>query len=531
MLDHARPAGRLFRGMALALAGVTLVACSNSSTSSTSNATLVVDDTFVLQTSDPARTFDGDGAQIERACYDTLLTYKNGDLTKPVPDLASSYTASSDATTYTFKLRSNVKFSDGTPVTSTDVLFSFNRLANIKGNPSVLLDGMTFSAPDAFTFVITSAKPNPAIPAIITAPYMAILNSKVVKAHGGSDGPDAKTSDQAQSYLDANSAGSGPYVIVSEDKTTEVDLKANPNYWGSQPYFQKIVIRNQTAATQQISVAKGQDEIALNIPASQASSVGGNTAVSSFFVPYIWFLIFNDDPTISSTTSNQHIQQAARYALDYSGILNIVGGGAVQIGSAIPNGMLGALPQSSFVHQDLGKAQSELAASGISKPTLKMSYPNDLSLGGVNMVAVAQKIQSDLQAAGITVTLEGGPVATVVKDYLGGKESFGFWLFSPDYLDPEGFIGDFLPGTLVGKRAGWPAGSDSQLESLGSQVATTADPAQRASLFTQIQTRLNDVGPFVFMFQPKDAVVSSKNLTGVTYNPVWFLTFSEIGSS
>ena len=67
--------------------------------------TLIVETSFNLKTSDPGRMFEPTGLLVDRAIYDTLLTFENGDMTKPVPDLASSYTASTDAKTFTFKLR------------------------------------------------------------------------------------------------------------------------------------------------------------------------------------------------------------------------------------------------------------------------------------------------------------------------------------------------------------------------------------------------------------------------------------------
>src|SRR5215472_8867358 len=157
--------------------------------STTTNRTLVVDKSFDLKTADPQREFEVSGGVVAKGLYDTLLTFKGPDVTTPVPAVASSYTASSDATTYTFKLRSDIKFSDGTPLTSADVAFSFNRLINIKGNPSFLLDGVTVSAPDSSTVVLKSKEPNPALPFIIPNPALGIVNSKVVKAHGGTDQP------------------------------------------------------------------------------------------------------------------------------------------------------------------------------------------------------------------------------------------------------------------------------------------------------------------------------------------------------
>src|SRR3989442_615973 len=240
-------AGRL--GASVAFSGVlgafiAVPACARGNNPPAANHVLVVDKSFDMKTADPQREFEVSGGIVAKALYSTLLTFKGSDSAKPVPAVASSYTASADAKTYTFKLRTDIKFGDGTQLTSADVLFSFNRLINIKGNPSFLLDGVTVSAPDASTVVLTSKDPNPAIPFIIPNPALGIVNSKVVKAHGGTDQPGADKADQAESFLNSTSAGTGPYVLKSFSTTSEVDLTANPGYWGPKPFYGTVVIRN-----------------------------------------------------------------------------------------------------------------------------------------------------------------------------------------------------------------------------------------------------------------------------------------------
>ena len=158
------------------------------SSASAASSSLVVETAFVLKTLDPARMFEPTGLMIDHTLYDTLLTYKGSDVTTPVPDLATSYTASSDAKTYTFTLRKGVKFANGDPVTAADVVFSLMRTKNIEGNPSFLMAGITATSPNANTVVLTSATPNTAIPAILTNPALGIVDAKKVQAAGGSDG-------------------------------------------------------------------------------------------------------------------------------------------------------------------------------------------------------------------------------------------------------------------------------------------------------------------------------------------------------
>jgi len=272
----------------------------------------VIDKTFDMKTADPQREFEVSGGIVAKSLYSTLLTFKGSDSATPVPEVASSYTASPDAKTFTFKLRTDIKFSDGTPLTSADVAFSFNRLINIKGNPSFLLAGITVSTPDASTVVLTSSTPNPAIPFIIPNPALGIVNSKVVKAHGGTDQPGADKSDTAEAFLNTTSEGSGPYMLKSFSTTTEVDLTANPNYFGPKPFYNTVVIRNIQAPTQLIDIQKGSNEIALDLSPDQAATLGSGSSlqVKALPGPNVFFLLSNDNPKISKITSNPQFQQA-----------------------------------------------------------------------------------------------------------------------------------------------------------------------------------------------------------------------------
>lgn len=507
-------------------------ACGTGQSGGTSNRTLVVDKSFDLKTADPQREFEFTGGPVDHALYDTLLTFKGGDVTKPLPSVATSYTASSDAKTYTFTLRKDVKFSDGSPLTSADVVFSFNRLINLHGNPSFLLDGVTVSTPDSSTVVLTSKDPNPAIPFIVPNPALGIVNSAVVKAHGGTDQPGADKSDTAEAYLNSTSAGSGPYVLQKFSTTSEVDLKANPKYWGaSKPTFQTVVIRNLEAPTQLIDVQKGTNEIALDLSPDQASSLNsGSLNVRQTASPNVFFLFANLSPQVSPITPNPHFQAAIRYGLDYQSILQLAGTGAVQAPGVIPNSFLGALSASAAVKRDVAKAKSELQASGAANPSVDLEYPSDITLNGLSFDTLAQKIKANLADVGITVNLKGAPVATSLANYRAGKEQLGLWYWGPDYPDPNDYL-VFLPGGLVGKRAGWVAGANPSLEQMGAAAGSTADNPKREQLYHDIQNAMNQSGPFFPLIQPGQIVAGSKNLTNLEYNASWLIDVAAIGTT
>src|SRR5262249_19199815 len=151
-----------------------------------------------------------------------------------------------------------VHFADGTPLTSADVVFSLNRLINLKGNPAFLLTGVTIKAAGKYAVVMRSATPDGALPAILANTSTGVVNSKLVKAQGGTAAANAWTADKAENWLNSSSsagAGSGPYVLKSFGATTQVTLGPNTKYWGpKKPVFSTIVVRNMIAATQLINI-------------------------------------------------------------------------------------------------------------------------------------------------------------------------------------------------------------------------------------------------------------------------------------
>jgi len=526
---------RMFRLLAtgcVVAVTASLAACGSSGSGSsggggsTTSPSLVVETAFVLKTLDPGRMFEPTGLMIDHAIYDTLLTYKGSNVTTPVPDLASSYTASADAKTFTFNLRKGVKFANGDPLTAADVVFSLMRTKNIAGNPSFLMAGITATAPNPSTVVLTSAAANTAIPAILTNPSLGILDMKKVEAAGGSDAANAATADKAEAALNKTSEGSGPYTLTSYSNTTEVVLTANPKYWGPKPKYGKIVIRNVQANVQKLDVLKGESQIAVDLSPAQAQGMTGVQIVNGAS-PNLFFVLTNDDQKVSKVTSNPHFQQAVRYGINYQSLVQLAGKGAVQAAGIIPTMFLGSLPAGSGVTYNLAKAKAALAASGLGHPTVTLVYPSDLAVNGISFGDLAARVQQDLQQVGITVKLQGQSIEVALNSYRAGKEPMGLWYWGPDFPDPSDYL-NFLPGALVGLRAGWVKGADPSLETLGTTAASTTT-ASRATLYQQIQTSMNNSSPFMPLIQPAQILVGADSLKNLQSNALWLVDLSELG--
>src|SRR5260370_5478706 len=254
--------------------------------------TLVVDTSFDIKTSDPQRAFDPTASIIDRAIYDTLFTYNKCDPTTPIPLRVQSWKASNGAKTFTFQLNKNAHFANGAPLTSADVVFSLNRLINIKANPAFLLAGITVSAHGKYTVVMKSTTPATQLTAILANPSTGIVNSKLVKANGGNAAADASSGDTAEQFLNTSAsigAGSGPYTLKDYSTTSQITLVPNKKYWGAKkPGFSTVVVRNMLAPTQLLNVQRGSHEVAIDLSSDQATSLKGDAKVHVSLQPSTW---------------------------------------------------------------------------------------------------------------------------------------------------------------------------------------------------------------------------------------------------
>lgn len=511
---------------ALALAACSGGGSSSSTPSGAAGKTLVIDTSFDLKTADPGRTYEPTGLIVDKATYDTLLTFEGSDVTKPVPSLAESYELSSDGKELTLKLRQGATFADGSPVTADDVVFSLTRVRDMKGTPSFLLDGVEIAKTDDTTVTLTSKTPNPALPYILPNPALGILNSKAAKEHGATNDPN----DKAEQYLNSASAGSGPYTIESFNVSSQVVLKANAQYWGAKkPYYDKVVIRNVESATQKLNVQRGDSQVALNLSGDQVAGISGGLQVKRTASAYVFFLLANQDSGVSKVTSNPKFVEAVRKGIDYSGLLELAGEGSTQASGIIPSMFLGALPPDQAAKRDVEGAKAALAESGVSDPTVKLEYPSELTVNGLSFQPLAERIQANLKEVGITVELTPAPVTTALDNYRNGKEELGLWYWGPDFPDPSNYL-SFAPGKLVGLRAGWKAGADKDVEAAADKAGAAVTDDDRKQAFTDFQQKLNATGPFMPLIQPGQNIVTAASVTGVEYHPVWTIDVAGLGA-
>lgn len=517
---------RVVAGAAAVALTLLVAGCSSGKTSNadSSSKTLTINKAFDLKTADPGRMYEPTGEMVDKALYQTLLTFKGGDVSKVVPGLATIET-SADAKTFTLTLDGKHTFSDGTTMTSDDIVFSLQRVIGLKGNPSFLLAGVTVSKKDAKTVVLTTATATPALPSILANPALGILNSKVVKANGGT----TDSNDKAEKYLNTHSAGSGPYVLGSLNLSSQVVLTTNKNYDGNKPTYNRVVIQNVEGATQKINVAGGSADVALDLSGTQVKGLGSGVNVTSDPSANVIFLLLNQNPSISKITSNPDFLKAVKESIDYSDLVSIAGTGTSQANGVIPSMFLGALKPADALKTNVAAAKADLAKSGYTGETVTLSFPSDLTLNGIEFPTIAQRIQSQLKSVGININLAPAPVATELDAYRNGTEAIGLWYWGPDYPDPSDYL-VFTPGNIVGLRSGWAAGANPAITKLADAAEIGGSNAQRQTQFEDLQKALNQSGPFIPLIQPGNNIAAKSSVTGIVYNSVWTIDIALLGS-
>lgn len=474
---------------------------------------------------DPARGFTQTTGMVNRINYNTLVTFPDQDASAIEPMLATEWEISEEGDVYTFTLREDVVFSNGDPMTAADVVFSIQRLKNIQGNPAFLADNIeSVTADGDFTVSFNLVAPDPGFLARLTNYAFSVTNSAQIMAEGGTDADDAATADTAEEFLNSNSAGSGPYMLEAWDPQVRTEVVRNPNFWGEEPYFDRIIIQNiAEAATQKVALESGQIDLATDLTSDQIITMQNNADIGIYSGPtvIVHFILMNADPEIGGPVSDPLVQLAIRYALDYEGYKTLFAGTTPPSWPA--TGILGSYGEEQAFIRNVDQARELLAEAGYPDGfDITLSYPV-FTFQGVNMETNAQKIQADLAEVGINVTLRPGELQVALEEYRNGQQGFAYWFWGPDVLDPIDAL-SFLPGGKVAsERANWndDVVVNTDILELRDLAQVESGVEERIALFHQIQDYLQEFGPWAPFLQPDIQVAFSADLQGYVWHPAW----------
>ena len=512
----------------LALAGLLVAACGGTSSRATSGPTttlVTATDISAIVTLDPNQSYEN--LSYDHDMYSTLVTFNKGDTTRVVPSVAKSWSTSPDGMSWTFHLRRGITFAGGDQLTASDFLYSIQRVVNLPKNPAAWLVtqmGITSSnvtqqvtAPDPSTVQIKLTQPVApgAFLDIMAFPTTAVVDSKVVKEH-------ESNGDWGHAWLDDHSAGSGPFMLGSWARGSQIVLSANPRYdLGPRPPLTRAVFQNVADSSAQYDLLqKGHTDVANGLTFQQMKQLSGNSKYRILRRPDLSLEYVGLDVKNVPAFSNPLVWQAVKYALDYKGVTQqLLSGNAILNQGIVPKGMPGYDPDLPFA-QDVAKARSLLQQAGYGSGfSADMLIPTG-DISGIPASDLASKIKSDLARVGITVNIRQLQASQLYTTYRAQQAQMVLANWSADYPDPDDFakpFGDYSQKSLAW-RLNW---DDPSLAQLVDKAGTLPSGPERDGLYRQINQNEMMRGPFAILYQPLQSYATTSHLRSVYINPIF----------
>jgi peptide/nickel transport system substrate-binding protein len=411
--------GKRFRRLFGAVIAVVLVAAcggprvsSGASGPPRAGGTLAIGIESEVDVLDPQRAGGWVSWRVNRQMFEPLV---DEDLTKPSaqvavpalrPGLATSWDISPDGTVYTFHIRPNVKFHDGTPLDAAAVEFNIRRMwdkgfqyydAKAAGQTTFVWQQLkSIATPDPMTVQLTMKQ--------AFEPFVRLL------AQGGSGSTGIMSPASVTRYGNDNvgehPVGTGPFRFVDRVRGQRITLARNDDYWGTKPYLDKVVFRPLPDPSSRVASLRANevDMIAVPPPDSVASLQQSGFQLSEGAPPHVWYLSFNfNDPIMK----NKLVRQAINLAIDRQGMATTLLKDTVKPAYDVQAPANAAYVENTAAYgYNPDKAKQLLAQAG---------YPNGFSTqmmtsvdgsGQIIPVPMAEYIQQDLAKVGIQIQLQ-----------------------------------------------------------------------------------------------------------------------------
>jgi peptide/nickel transport system substrate-binding protein len=341
-----------------------------------------------------------------RNIYDTLVA--RDDQMRLRPGLAESWRVVDD-TTWEFRLRPNLRFHDGSPVTSADVAASFQRVPNVPGNPNpytIYLAGVTgVEVVDDRVFRIRTNGPAPILPTNLTQIFI------VPRAVAGFGNPEFNSGQAA--------IGSGPFRVVSWQTNAPLVLRRNEHYWGGTvPWETASFTPIPQDAPRVAALLAGDVDFINNVPLQDTGRIANDRRFALFAGPSIYAVNIYPDverdnaPGIEAGGRNPmkdvRVRRAMSLALNRQGIAQqIMEGFADPTDQAVPPFIFGGIPDRPVPAADLDAARRLLAEAGWGN-----GFGLNLFCSPNRTPRICQAIAAAWTRIGIRTTVEVVPQAT-----------------------------------------------------------------------------------------------------------------------
>ena len=472
-----------------------------------------------LSTLDPAEVFEFSGMEYIYNTYNTLVRHQPQNPKKLEGEVAQKWSVSHDGKTITFKIRSDILFASGNPLTAYDVAFSLQRAVLLGRQPSQLITQFGFTADNVrkniraldettLLFRMDDRYSEVLVLYCLSANISAIVDRKEVLMH-------EVNGDFGNAWLKTHHAGSGAFSLKSWTPNHILTLKANPHYFRGKPSLKEVAFRHVSeTATAILMLKKGDVDLLNNMEfkQEQLEELRGAVTFERVSQGFTRYLLLNQ--------KNPHlqipeVQQAIRHLINYEGIVSLVSKDASFVHQTfIPRGFFGELHENPYDF-DVPKARALLKKVGLlDKLTFTLETPHS---------EIGQALQAGFREGGIHLRInyvDNKQLLTRVRER---RYDIGFCRWIPDYFDPHANATTFTRNSdnsdeTREKTIAWRATLDlPKLTEMTEQAMKESDPEKRAALYRTLQKRML-TSPIINMFQEDTLVLVRDDVQGIEFS-------------
>jgi peptide/nickel transport system substrate-binding protein len=467
---------------------------------------------------DPKFVYDYNSGRVAGQIYETLLGYDQND--KLIPKLAESWRAA-DNVTYVYNIRRGVTFSDGTPLTVDDVIFSIENVRQEESYLSWMFDAVdSITQSGDFEITIKLKQPSASWPHVLAATG-GIISKEYFQRHQNDFGT-------ARGGIIAT----GPYVFDYWTSGQEIVLNKNPNYWDSskQSYLDTIVFKIIPDDNTRITALRtGEVDYTGNPPLSLLPVINAdpNLKAITYGSFSIVFLAFN---TQREPFTDINVRKAVHHALDLESLQRNIIKDAGSAGTVLPQGeaLYGELPQQwkdYLAHAPRYEYNLEKAKDYLSKSSVPNGFTFNLLTHGDSLrIAMALFIQESLAKLNITVEITQVSGDEHTRYQFGGvldssgKRDYDTLLggWTADYPDIGGNIEPLYLASEAGEGGlNTAAYVNQRVHALLQEENTLTSEAERNRLIFQALDIITDEIPYIFVTYPNRQVVHNVKWAGI----------------
>ena len=464
----------------------------------------------------------GPNNALRRHIFEGLVSQNSEQ--KVQPELASSWRAVDD-TTWEFKLRPGVKFSNGTDFTAKDVIYTICRVPTVENSPSsftfAVRNFTSVEAPDPHTVVIKTASPLPLVPNNLAT--VGVLSAQanggenVKYRAGGCEG--LGTPPKSADFNDpAKAVGTGPFKLANYTRGTSIILERNDSYWGRKAHWGKVTFRPMSSQGARVAGLLAGDVDFIENPPIQdfdrIKNAGFQIAEGlSNRIIYIHLDQFKDPnwktPGVKGTDGknpflDKRVREAVSKAINRQAIVDrIMGGHAVAAGELLPYPLFGATKDFPVEKYDPEGAKKLLAEAG---------YPNgfEVTLGSpndryINDEKITQAVAQMLTRVGIKTNVD----AMTASTFFTRRNKFEFSMYLAGWGADSGEMSNSMNSLVVTLQPDKGLGptnrgrySNPKVDELVVKAMATVDDAAREKLLQEAsKLAMSDYGIIPLHFE------------------------------